>query len=417
MSDKIVKDKRAIASWCLFDFGNSSFTTVIITAVFNVYFVETIAKEDGTRLWSIGLFVSNLIVIFTAPVIGAIADHGGRKKRFLLVSFLTCVALTACLSFLQPGDVTLALILVVLANAAFASGENLVAAFLPELAEPEDVAKISAWGWGVGYIGGLAALALCLGAMELWGMATGARLSGVIVAVFFLIGGLPTFLFVKEQERGFVPIKEAVRNGIRESGETIRDRAKLPDLFSFFAAALVLQIGIYGVIQYAGIYGTQLAGLSQKDVVFILLVSQVSAFFGAMASGRMASIFGTTNTVRMTTLLWALAGLLLLLKPDRVGFWAAALLAGFAMGASLSAIRATVALLAPKGRSGEIFGFWGFFGRVAAILAPAGNLLLLYFFNERLEGGIAYFLGCFVVSFFLLGRVNEERGRACAAGS
>lgn len=415
MSDKIVQDKRAIASWCLFDFGNSSFTTVIITAVFNVYFVETIAADGGTRLWSIGLFISNLIVIFSAPVIGAIADHGGRKKRFLFISFIICVTLTASLSLLGEGDVALALTLLVLANAAFASGENLIAAFLPELAEPKDVAKISAWGWGIGYIGGLAALALCLGAMKLFGTATGARLSGAIVAVFFLLGGIPTFLFVKEKKRDFVPIKDAVRKGIRESSDTIKDRRKLPDLFRFFAAALVLQIGIYGVIQYAGIYGIKLAGLSQEDVTFILLVSQISAFFGAMASGRLATAFGVTKTVRLTTLLWISAGLLLILKTDRVGFWAAAMTAGFAMGASLSTIRATVALLTPKGRSGEIFGFWGFFGRVAAILAPAGNLLLLYLFDEKLEFGIAYFLACFVASYFLLGRVDEARGRACAS--
>lgn len=403
--------KKAVAAWCLFDFGNSSFTTVIITAVFNVYFVTTVAPESGTKLWSIGLLISNFIVILTAPVIGAIADHSGRKKRFLFASFITCIVMTASLSFVGPGNVILALTLVILANAAFASGENLISAFLPELVEPKDIAKVSSWGWGIGYIGGLLALGLCWFALD---SGLGAQWCGLIVATFFLIGGTPTFLFVKEKKQESMPMAQAISAGIAGSAKTLRDRAQLPDLFRFFVAALVLQIGIYGVIQYAGIYGTELAGLNQKDVTLILLVSQISAFAGALLSSPMANRIGSTNTVRLTTLFWGAAGALLLLKSDKVGFWAAALIAGFAMGASLSTIRATVALLTPKGKSGEIFGFWGFFGRVAAVLAPLGNLALLMLTNERLESGIAYFLGCFVLSFILLGRVNEHRGRELA---
>ena len=411
MTEKPATNKKAIAAWCLFDFGNSSFTTVIVTTVYNVYFVKQIAPDGGTRLWSIGLLISNLVVLFTAPVIGAIADHGGRKKGFLFLSYLTCIAATACLSLVEKGDVVSALILVGIANTAFASGENLVAAFLPELAEPKDIAKISSWGWGVGYIGGLAALALCLWAINSWGDVEGASKCGIIVAVFFLIGGLPTFVYIKESNRDRVAMKRAIKIGMKESATTIKDRGQLPDLFRFFTAALVLQIGIYGVIQYAGIYGTQLAHLSQADVTLILLVSQISAFIGALASGHIASRIGATNTVKLTTMIWCMAGLLLILKTDKTGFWAAALTAGFAMGASLSTIRAAVALLTPIGRGGEIFGFYGLFGRTAAILAPAGNLLLLHLTNDKLESGIVYFLACFVFSYLLLGRVDEARGR------
>ncbi len=416
MTEAPQSQKKSIIAWCLFDFGNSSFTTVIITAVFNVYFVNFIAPEGGTRYWSIGLLISNLIVIVTAPVIGAIADHGGRKKGFLLASFVTCIAATACLSFVERGDVIAALVLVAIANAAFASGENLVSAFLPELVEPKDIAKVSSWGWGVGYVGGLAALALCLLAIKVWGDEYGARQCGIIVAAFFLIGGLPTFIFIKEKARAPVRIKDAIRQGMSESAATIRNRSQLPDLFLFFTAASVLQIGIYGVIQYAGIYGTQLAHLSQEEVTLILLVSQVSAFVGALASGRIATRIGAINTVKLTAVVWSIAGILLLSQSNKVGFWAAALIAGFAMGASLATIRSAVALLTPIGRGGEIFGFWGFFGRAAAILAPAGNLVLLHLTDDTLEAGIIYFLLCFVASYFLLNRVDEARGRRRAQG-
>ncbi len=414
MSDTPVQDRRAVISWCLFDFGNSSFTTVIITSVFNVHFVEKIATEGGTSLWSMGLVISNLLVILTAPLVGAIADYSGRKMLFLKASFVACIVATAALSFLGAGDVWPALVLLIVANTAFASGENLVAAFLPDLVSARDIPKVSAWGWGVGYVGGLVALFLCMGAIDVWGEEKGAGLSGIIVALFFLAGGLPTFVFVKEKVCFSLPLHEAVRRGLSEVVQTGRNASRLPDLFRFFAAALVLQVGIYGVIQFAGIYGAKLVGLDQSAIIKVLLFSQFTAFAGAMSSGWMAARLGGTRWIGVCCGLWLVAALLLLLKSDATGFWMAALLAGFAMGSSLATIRSTVALLTPRGRGGEIFGFWGVFGRFAAIIAPGGNVVLLWLSGGRLEAGIIFFACCFVAAYFLLLTVDEHRGHALA---
>lgn len=405
-----------IISWCLFDFANSSFTTVVVTAVFSVWFVSGVCagREDGTTLWSIAVLISNLLIIITAPVVGAIADHGGRKKPFLFLSYLLCVLATALLFFADRGDLLLAMGLFVIANFAFASGENLVAGFLPELAEPEDMAKVSSWGWAIGYLGGLGALALSFLAMKHWPGDLGKRVTNIVVAVFFLVGGLPTFLFVGERVRQRMSLARAARIGLAESRETLRQRAELRDLFAFLLAAMVLQIGVYGVIQFAGIYGSVLAGLAQDTITLILGLSQFSAVAGALLAGGLARRLGALRMVTFTALGWIAAAIILLVAANRSGFIVAAQLAGFSMGASLTSVRAVVGLFAPAGKSGEIFGFWGQFGRLAAVLAPAGNALALELFHDDLRAGIVLYALCFMASILLFARVDEKRGREAA---
>ena len=406
-----MRPKKQVWSWCFFDFANSSFTTVVVTAIFNVYFLKTISahRSDGALLWSLALLVSNFLIILTAPVIGAVADRSGRKKPFLLLSYLVCVGATAMLYFAQEGDVLWALGFFVVANFAFACGENLVAGFLPELAGPEDMARVSAWGWGIGYVGGLLALLVSLFVMA--NADAGVRATMLVVALFFLLGGLPTFFFVQEQKREFPGIYQALSEGLKASRQTLRNRAGLPDLFRFFAATMLIQIGIYGVIQYAGIYGSKLVELSEKEIAKILMASQITAIFGALGSGHLAEKIGTLGTLRLSTIIWVVAAASILVLPTASGFWFAALMAGFAMGACLTTIRATVGLFAPPNKSAEFFGFWGFFGRVAALLAPAGNALCLYLSSDDLRSGIFYFLLCFGAGFVLLARVNEDRGK------
>lgn len=410
-----------IASWCLFDFANSSFTTVVITGVYNLYFVNKIAPDGGAGLWSLALFLSNVAIILTAPIVGAMADHMSGKKRFLAASYMLCVAATAALYFAEPGMVALAMSLFVVANVAFASGENLVSGFLPELAEPEEIGRVSSWGWGVGYIGGLLALGLCV-PLARSGDDASIRATNLVVAAFFLVGGLPTFLFVRERARsGALSLGAAVRRGLEEVKTTWRDRRQLPDLFAFLAAHLVFSIGVYGVIGNAAIYGGKLCGLAGDRVILILMVSQLTAVAGALSTAPCIRIWGYVKTLRAALLFWMLAGVTLLAFPSTTGFIIVALLAGAAMGGTLSAARAAVGYFTPEGKSGEIFGFWGLYGRLAAMIMAGVHFIILWVSRslsgrERLEAGIVFFIATFVGGFILLGHVNERRGRATARG-
>ncbi|MDH3370678.1 MAG: MFS transporter, partial [Gammaproteobacteria bacterium] len=160
--------RREVLAWAMYDFANSGYTTVVLTAVFNAYFVAVVASSgrdlDGsaTLLWTLAMAITNMLVLVSAPVLGAIADHGAHKKRFLAFTTVGCVLFTVLLGFVGPGDVVLGMVFVILATLMFASGENFIAAFLPEIADQNEMGRISGYGWSLGYIGGLLVLGLCL---------------------------------------------------------------------------------------------------------------------------------------------------------------------------------------------------------------------------------------------------------------
>jgi UMF1 family MFS transporter len=148
----------------MYDFANSGYTTVVITAVFSAFFVAGVAGKApwATFAWTAALSVSYLAVLLTAPLVGAWADAHAAKKRLLLYATIGCVLFTAALYFTGPGTVALAIALIILSNFFFATGENLIAAFLTELADSKAMGRVSGWGWAFGYLGGLVSLGISL---------------------------------------------------------------------------------------------------------------------------------------------------------------------------------------------------------------------------------------------------------------
>ncbi|MCA9320439.1 MAG: MFS transporter [Planctomycetes bacterium] len=412
MSNTWPKDKRReVFSWCLFDFANSSFTTVIVTVVFSKFFTDAVARDDGD-LWSVALTVSNGLIILSAPFVGAIADRSSRKKRFLLASYLTCVLFTALLYGSGPSVVAWSFVCFVIANLAFASGENLVSAFLPEIVEPDEIGKVSGWGWGIGYLGGLLSLVICIPLVETGRIAA----TNLVVAAFFLLAGLPTFLFVRERTSQRPPARPALGGPLREAfaevRATLQHRHALPELFRFLLAYVVFSTGVYGVIQFASILGSRVFGLDDQALIRAFILAQVTAAIGALLVGPGIARLGGLRFIRCTLILWTLVGLTALTLKSQLGFWLIAGLAGLAMGATLAGARAVVGIFCPRSRSGEIFGFWGLAGRTAAILAPAGNFCLLKLTSFGPRAGLYYFTASFLLGLWLLRGIDEAKGRA-----
>src|SRR6185436_3104046 len=194
---------REVWAWSMYDFANSAYTTVVITAVFGAYFVSVVSGNApwSTFAWTAALSVSYALILFTGPAIGAWADVHAAKKRLLLFSTLGCVTFTAALWFASPGAIALSLALIVLSNYFFGVGENLIAAFLPELAESSAMGRVSGWGWSFGYLGGLSALGICLFYITSSGKpaAETVPVTMLITAVFFALAATPTFLFLRER--------------------------------------------------------------------------------------------------------------------------------------------------------------------------------------------------------------------------
>jgi len=409
----------------MFDFANSSYTTMIVTFAYSVYFVETVVvgggydREVGISLWGWSSGLSQGLVLITAPVLGAVADFSGAKKRFLLVTYLACVVATACLGFVGPGDVALGILLFVFSNVFYSSGENLIAAFLPEIAPRERMGRVSGLGWALGYFGGLASLALCFPFLE-DGLdaanATSVQISFVVVGAFFLLAGLPTFLFLRERaSRQALPAhKGYIAVGFARVFETLQHVRQYRQLFRFLFVFLSYNCGIYVVVYFANIYATVELGMTVTELLWLFLILQISGSAGAFVLGVFQDRLSSKFAIQVSLLLWLVVCVGAYGTQSKPAFYLIANVAGLAMGSSQSAGRALVGTFSPVERCGEFFGFWGLFWKLSGLVG-----LPLFGLASRALGMRNAIL--LTGAFFLLGMVgmlwvDEEEGRRAAAG-
>ncbi|MDO8275642.1 MAG: MFS transporter, partial [Serpentinimonas sp.] len=281
--------RREALGWAMFDFANSGYTTVVITAIYGDYFVSVVAGGTtwATLAWTAALAFSNLLVLLSAPVLGAWADVHAGKKRLAALTTVGCVLTTAALGWIGPGSVVLALGLLVLSNAFFSSGGNLVAAFLPELARPQRLGTLSGWGWGLGYIGGLLCLALCLAYIH-WAQARGHTASEfvpvtlLITAGLFAITALPFFIWVRERAQ---PQPRSGVSAWAQVAKTWRESARFQDMRRFLICIVFYQAGIMTVIALAAIYAQEVMGFDTAQTVMMIFVVNITAAIGALGFG------------------------------------------------------------------------------------------------------------------------------------
>ena len=413
---------REVAAWAMYDFANSGYTTVVLTAVFNAYFVSVIAANApwATFAWTAALAVSYALVIIAGPVLGAWADAHAAKKQLLAWSTLVCIAGTVALAWCGPGTVAWAATFIVVSNFAYSMGENLCAAFLPELARPEALGKVSGWGWSLGYFGGILALGLCLAwvmTAQSRGSTTSEAVGGTmfITAAVYALAALPTFLFLRERAR---PTRAHRANeAFARLLQTARESRRYRDLLLVFACGMFYQAGVATVIALAAIYAEQVMGFKTQDTILLILVVNVTGAFGAFGFGYAQDRMGKVAALRFTIALWVVMTVVAYFSTTAAMFWVAANLAGLCMGSSQSAGRALVAYLSPADRSAEFFGLWGVAIRIAAILGPItyGAVTWITHNNHRLA--ILLTGAYFVVSLAILAFVHEARGRKQVAGN
>lgn len=366
---------REVVAWSMYDFANSGYTTVVITAVFNAYFVGVVAAgaEWGTLLWTLLLGVSNALVMLTMPLIGAHADINRNKKRWLLYSTTGCILSTSALAAAGPGDWWWAGVGIVLSNLFFSWGESLIAAFLPELARPEALGRVSGWGWSLGYLGGMVALGLSL-AHVLAAQAAGQTASQfvpvtmIITASVYALAAMWTFIGLRE--RGGEAPYRAVPFQWGSVGRILRDARAHPDFLWLMGCSAAYQAGVSVVIALAAVYAEQAMGFIQTDTMLLIFLVNIAAAGGAFGFGYLQDSIGHKRTLALTLVGWLLMiGMAYAAESPDV-FWMAAVLAGICMGSSQSAGRAMAAVLAPAQQSGEFFGLWTVSTRLAAILGP-----------------------------------------------
>lgn len=379
---------RERRSWYFYDFGNSAYAAVVLLAVYSAYFKgEVVGGAEGTRLWGIAVGIAMLLVAVTAPVLGAIADFAGTRKKILLFYTGMACFFTALLFFVQKGDVVMGLVFFIMAEFAYRSAQVFYNSLLPDIAHLDEMGHISGNGWAIGSLGGIACLAVVLAFIMLVGGNLVIRLSFVFTALFFMVSAIPLFLFLRERtEPQKLPKGENyISLAFKRLGNTFRTVKNHKEFIRFIIAFLIYNDGIMMTMNFAAIIGAVLFGMEQQELIIFMISVQVTSVAGAWGFGKMANKMGGKRSLLISLVLMILTVLALLVVQSIPMFYAIGAVAGFALTGVQSVSRTMVGQLAPPGKSAEFYGFYSMAGRTSSFIGPTIYGWLAAFLTFRLQ--------------------------------
>ena len=414
---------RQVKAWCLYDFANSSFTTLTVTFIYSTYFATYFVEEGGTTLWSWAIAASAVLVALLSPIAGAIADRGGHRRRFLVIATAMAIVASVLLYFAAPGQVAMALACFVVANVAYEMGIVFYNAYLPDLAPPDRIGRISGYAWSLGYVGGLLAMALAwiglIAPDDPWfGFTTeqgeNVRATNLLVAAWFALFSLPLFIWVRDHRPA--PLRDCnLMAGFADLAATLREIGRYREAAKFLAARLVYNDGLITVFSFGGIYAAAEFGFSLEEVMLFGIVLNVTAGLGALALGFLDDRIGGKRTILVSLVGLVAGSLTAVVTSDRTLFWAAGILVGICVGPNQSASRSLMGRFTPAARKSEFYGLFAFSGKASAVLAPLLFGLMLEVFDSH-RMGMSVVLVFFVCGGILLLTVDERAGLRAAAG-
>ncbi len=401
-----MKEKGRVFIWTLFDFANTSFSIIVVTFLYAVYFKKTVAgNEDiGDLYWSISTSIAMAITAFISPVLGAIADYSAGKKRFLLFFTLLCILGTASLYFIGPGQIFWGIFLFVLANVGFEAGLVFYDSFLPEITAPKNYGRVSGYGFGMGYFGSLATLAIIYPFIQ----ASMIRESFPVAALFFLIFSLPLFFFLKEKRKKVLDKQSFVSIGFGRVWSTLTHLKHYKNLAIFLVAFFFYIEGVNTIIFFSGNYASTTLGFSEMELLIFFIVVQTTAIAGSVVLGIVADKIGQKKTIVITLFMWLATVTLAYFVYDKIGFYIVGLLAGAAMGSCQSTSRSLMSKLTPPEKKTEFFGFYSFFGKSSAVIGPLVFGLVSFISGDQRLAiiSIAFF---FIVGLLILTKVKDPK--------
>ena len=403
--------------WTLFDFANTSFSVIVVAVGYSLYFKDVVAGGHGRGdfLWGVAVSISMLITAIIAPVLGAAADFSSRRKRFLFGFTIVSIICTALLYFVDAGMIAAGMILFILANIGFEGGIVFYDAFLPTLTTERSYGRVSGYGFAMGYVGSLTTLLI---AMPLYANGfipsnlPNIKLSFVIAAAIFFLFAAPLFLFFRDHKKTFEKKPSYVRAGIDRVRDTIRHMKKYRQVARFMVAFFIYNDGILTVISFASIFAQQSLNFSLQEIIVLFAVVQGSGVIGSLIFGVVTDKIGPKKTIDINLILWLLVVTAAYFVHTKEMFFAIGIVAGSSLGASQSASRSLMALLTPKEREAEFFGFYdGLCGKASAVIGTFLFGLISYLTNNQrlsiLSVGVF-----FVVGLILLQRVDDTRATA-----
>lgn len=405
--------KKKVFVWTLFDFANTSFSIVVVTFLFAVYFKNVVAdgKPIGDLYWSLGTSISMIITALISPVLGAIADYSAGKKRFLLFFTLLCILATSSLFFIGTGQVIAGLVLFIIANIGFEAGLVFYDAFLPEITSPKNYGRVSGYGFGMGYFGSLATLALIYPFIQ----SNLIKETFPVSSLFFLIFSLPFFLFIRDTRKNITRTEPYHIIGLKRVWSTISNLKYYKNLALFLLAYFFYIEGVNTVIFFSGIYASTTLGFTESELLIFFLTVQTTAITGSVIFGIVADSIGQKKTIMITLAMWLITIALAFIVYDKTGFYIVGLIAGASMGSSQSTSRSLMTKLTPEDKKTEFFGFYSFFGKSSAVIGPLVFGLISFLTGSQRIAilSIGFF---FVVGMILLRKVKDPPIRSLVQG-
>ena len=403
-------DGRAVRAWVLYDFANSIYPAVVTTTVFAVFYVNTVVGGEGgagERWWSGAVALSALVVAFSSPILGAIADRAGVRKRFFFAYVAICLVAVSLMSTLQPGMALAGFLLFVVANVGFESANVFYNAYLPDITTPSRFGRVSGLGFAAGYLGsGLGLLIVLPFSRER------TELVWPIVAGFFLLFSIPAFRSLPADRSGQMRIGQAARWGLANVRTIAADAWRASETRKFLLAFFFYIDGVLTIIAMAGVIAMGTFGFTLEGVIVLFLVVQTTALLGALATAKPTDALGPKRVLNGVLLMWIAAGVAAYFIQGRTAFFVLAVFAGMGLGAVQSASRALMASLIPSGKEAEMFGFYALCGKSSSVVGPLlfGGAVTLAGGNQR--PAILVLTALFVIGFVLLQRVRDPKAGA-----
>jgi UMF1 family MFS transporter len=409
-----------IFSWALFDFAHTAFYVLILTVGYPLYFKEIVAQRSnqGDFLWGSAFSISMLIVALFSPVLGAVADYGAGKKRFLGILTAICVLATSSLFFVHSGMIFFGMALLIVSNIGFEAGLVFYDAFLPEITTARSYGRVSGYGFALGYVGSLVSLAVVFplyaggfGTENLFNI----RLSFIIAAAFFFVFSLPLFFFLPDKQRTASLKSDFIKIGFARLRTTYQQFPRYRNIARFLISYFIYIDGVNTIIVFSSIFARETLKMDISEIVVYFAMVQTSAIFGSVIFGILADHTTHKRTLSITLLLWLSIVVIAYFIQDKWMFYGLGVLAGLALGSSQSTSRGMMSIITPPEKKTEFFGFYSFFGKASAVLGPVVFGFVSSYLNQRFAIlSVGFFL---LTGLILLQRVEERATESSPATS
>lgn len=427
--------KRSIFSWCLYDWANSAFATVIITFVFSVFFTRGMIGDEtrGAALWGYAIALSGIIIAVLGPFLGAVADHSGDRKKWIFWLSLMCIIPSALLWYAQPAvgpapgetdmsdwnNILFVLGCVVVANVGYELSIVFYNAMLTHIAPRHLLGRVSGWGWGIGYLGGLAALAIALYGLvgtqdiEPWFHVSGAdsaniRATGPLTALWFFVFMLPLLFFTRDAERVPMKFRQAASLGIRQLWQSLREMRHHKNIAQFLVASAIYRDGLNTLFTVGGIYAAGVYNMDLAEILQFAIGLNITAGLGAFVFAHLDDKIGSKPTVVLSLIGLIVTGALVLAAPDKDAFMWLALALGVFMGPVQAASRTLAGRLAPHGMVNQTYGLYAFTGKSVSFIGPLLYGAATHYYGQQ-QAGMFTIILLWVIGLGLLAMVEERR--------